>query len=132
MLRTHFHSCYYSSRSTSIATTTTSPKTCTSTSTFSKIITKSVTLQPNAAPVRCNRCNKGYQQKCSAGPKASSRDINWNCNKCAKILQKSNTANILTTMFHLNSHQLSREISSQSYNETSIDSAQNSLKCATD
>ena len=80
----HFHSCHHSSRSaksTSRTTTTvTSPTTCTCTS--------------NTVPVRCNCCNKGYHEKCSTGPKVSSRDINGNFNKCAKILQHSSSANI--------------------------------------
>ena len=50
-----------------------------------------------AVPVRCNRCNKGYHQKCSTGHKASSRDINWNYNKWAKILQQSSSDNITQT-----------------------------------
>ena len=54
----------------------------------------STTLQSNTAPVRYNRCNKGYHQKCKTGPKATFCNINWNCNKFAKILQQSSSANI--------------------------------------
>ena len=53
-----------------------------------------VTLQSNTVLVRWNCCNKGYHQKCSTGPKASHQDINWNCDKCAKILLQSSSAKI--------------------------------------
>ena len=106
----HLHGCQNSSRSTlsttASTTITTSTATCSLTFTFPKILTKprsilkekcgkcSVTLQSNTVPVRCNRCNKSYHQKCSTGPKAPSRDINWTCDKCAKILQQSISADI--------------------------------------
>ena len=54
----------------------------------------SITLRSNTVPVRCNRCNKSYHQKDISGPKVSSRDIYWNCEKCAKILQQCSSANI--------------------------------------
>ena len=54
----------------------------------------SATLWSNTVPVRCNRCNKGYCQKCSTVPKAWSHDISWNCDKCAKILQQSSSVKI--------------------------------------
>ena len=105
----HFYGCQHPSQSTSSSSTiTTSPTTCTSTSTFPKVLTKprfkdvkekcgkcSGTLWSNTVPVRCNRCNKGYHPKCSTGPKASSHDINWNCNKFTKILQKFSSVNII-------------------------------------
>ena len=31
-------------------------------------------LHPNTVPVRCSVCSKGFHQKCSTGPKASTRD----------------------------------------------------------
>ena len=39
-------------------------------------------------------CSCSRHQKCSTGPKASSREINWNCGKYAKIMQQSSSANI--------------------------------------
>ena len=54
----------------------------------------SVTLWSNTVHVSCYHCNKGHHQKCSTGPKGLPCDIDWNCNKCAKILQQSSSANI--------------------------------------
>ena len=42
-------------------------------------------LRSNIVPVRCNACNKGFYQKCSTGPKASTRDDQWKCEKCTKL-----------------------------------------------
>ena len=44
-------------------------------------------LRSNTISVRCNACKKGYHQKCSTGPKASTRDDLWKCEKCAKLRQ---------------------------------------------
>ena len=70
----------------------------------------STTLRSNTVPVRYNRCNKGYHQKRRTGPKASFCNINWNCNKFAKILHQSSSANIT---HHLDSYQLSLVANSQ-------------------
>ena len=56
----------------------------------------SATLRSNTGPVRCNRCSAGLHRKYSTGPKASSHDINWNCDNCVKILQQSNSASTST------------------------------------
>ena len=37
--------------------------------------------------MRCNACKKGYHQKCSTGPKASTRDDLWKCEKYTKLRQ---------------------------------------------
>ena len=109
MSLTHFHGCQDSSQST--WTTTTSTTSCTSTSTLRSFESQglslaeaknikencgkcSVTLWPNTVHVSCYHCNKGHHQKCSTGPKGLPCDIDWNCNKCAKILQQSSSANI--------------------------------------
>ena len=42
-------------------------------------------LRCNTVSVRCNVCNKGFDQKFSTGPKASSRDDQWICEKCTKL-----------------------------------------------
>ena len=44
-------------------------------------------LRSNTVPVRCNVCKKDFHQKCSTGPKASTRDNLWNCEKCTKLQQ---------------------------------------------
>ena len=41
----------------------------------------------NTVPVRSNACNKGFYQKCSTGPKASSHDDQWKRKKCTKLHQ---------------------------------------------
>ena len=131
MLSTCFHSCHRSSQSTTIKIT--SPATCTST--FSKSLLNqglslaeakdikekcgkcSATLQSNTVLVRCS--NKGFHQKCSTGPKASFRDNNWNCNKCAKILQQSNSANITQLPTSTNTIP-SQQLSAQSKDKLAI------------
>ena len=37
--------------------------------------------------MRCNTCNKGFHQKCSTGPKASTRNDQWKCDKYTKFKQ---------------------------------------------
>ena len=37
----------------------------------------SAALRSNTGPVRCSVCSKGFHQKCSTGPKASTRDNPW-------------------------------------------------------
>ena len=37
--------------------------------------------------MRCSVCSKGFHQKCSTGPKASTRDNLWKCGKCTNIQQ---------------------------------------------
>ena len=44
-------------------------------------------LRSNTIPVRCNACKKGFHQKCSTGPKASTHDDLWKCEKCTKLQQ---------------------------------------------
>ena len=44
-------------------------------------------LRSNSVPVRCSVCSKGFHQKCSAGPKASTRDNHWKCEKYTNITQ---------------------------------------------
>ena len=41
----------------------------------------------NTVPVRSNACNKGFHQKCSTGPKASSHDDQRKHEKCTKLQQ---------------------------------------------
>ena len=47
----------------------------------------SAALHSNTGPVRCSVCSKGFHQKCSTGPKASTRDNLWKCGKCTNIQQ---------------------------------------------
>ena len=47
----------------------------------------SAALRSITVPVRCSVCSKGFHQKCSAGPKASTRDNHWKCEKCTNIQQ---------------------------------------------
>ena len=47
----------------------------------------SAALRSNTVPVRCSVCSKGFHQKCSTGPKASTRDNLWKCGKCTNIQQ---------------------------------------------
>ena len=47
----------------------------------------SAALRSNTVPVRCSVCSKGFHQKCSTGPKASTRDNLWKCEKCTNIQQ---------------------------------------------
>ena len=47
----------------------------------------SAALRSNTVPVRCSVCSKGFHQKCSTGPKASTRDNLWKCGKCTNIEQ---------------------------------------------
>ena len=47
----------------------------------------SAALRSNTVPVRCSVCSKGFHQKCSTGPKASTRDNLWKCKKCTNIQQ---------------------------------------------
>ena len=49
-------------------------------------------LRSNTAPVKCNICKKGFHQICSTGPKASTGDELWNCEKCTKLQQNRLTA----------------------------------------
>ena len=44
-------------------------------------------LRSNTVPVRCDVCKKGYHQKCSTGPKASTHNDQWKCEKCTKLQQ---------------------------------------------
>ena len=55
-------------------------------------------LHSNTIPVRCNICKKGFHQKCSTGPKASTRDDLWNFEKCTKLQQNRLT---VSTNCHL-------------------------------
>ena len=48
----------------------------------------SAALRSNTVPVRCSVCSKGFHQKCSTGPKASTRDNLWKCEKGTNIQQK--------------------------------------------
>ena len=45
----------------------------------------SAALCSNIVPVRYNECQIGFHQKCSTGPKASTRDDQWKCEKCTKL-----------------------------------------------
>ena len=56
----------------------------------------SATLRSNTVPVRCNHWKTIYQKNWSTVPKTLSSGINWNCNKCTKILQHCSLANILS------------------------------------
>ena len=47
----------------------------------------SAALRSNTVPVRCSVCSKRFHQKCSTGPKASTRDNLWKCRKCTNIQQ---------------------------------------------
>ena len=44
-------------------------------------------LRSNTVPIRCSVCSKGFHQKSSTGPKASTRDNLWKCEKCTNIQQ---------------------------------------------
>ena len=55
-------------------------------------------LRSNTIPVRSNACKKGFHQKCSTGPKTSTRDNMWKCEKCTKLQQTCLTT---TTDCHL-------------------------------
>ena len=59
------------------------------------------TLRSSTVPVRCNACKKGFHQKCSTGPKASTRDDLWKCEKRTKLQQTRLTT---TTAGHLPEH----------------------------
>ena len=48
-------------------------------------------LHSNTVPVRCSICSKGFHQKCSTGPKASTCSNHWKCEKCIN-LQQNNTS----------------------------------------
>ena len=52
----------------------------------------SATLCSNTVPVRCNVCQKEFHQKWSIGPKASTHDDQWKCEKCTKLQQNRLTA----------------------------------------
>ena len=52
-----------------------------------KCVKCSAALRSNTVPVRCSVCSKGFHQKCSTGPKASTRDNLWKCKKCTNIQQ---------------------------------------------
>ena len=45
----------------------------------------SATLRSNTVSVRCSVCSKEFHQKCSTGPKASTHDNYWKCEKCSNI-----------------------------------------------
>ena len=47
----------------------------------------SAALRSNTVPVRCSVCSKGFHQKSSTGPKTSTRDNLWKCEKCTNIQQ---------------------------------------------
>ena len=55
----------------------------------------SAALHSNTVSVRCSVYSKGFHQKCSTGPKASTRDNRWKCEKCTNIHQnhKSESTN---------------------------------------
>ena len=44
-------------------------------------------LRSNTVPVRCSVHAKGFHQKCSTGPKASTRDNQWKCETCINLQQ---------------------------------------------
>ena len=52
----------------------------------------SAALRSHIVPVRYNECQNGFHQKCSTGPKASTRDNQWKCEKCTKLQQNRLTA----------------------------------------
>ena len=56
-----------------------------------KCVKCSAVLCSNTVPVRCSVCSKGFHQKCSTGPKASTRDSHWKCERCS-ILQQNRTS----------------------------------------
>ena len=47
----------------------------------------SAALRSNTVPVRCSVCSKEFHQKCSTGPKASTRDNLWKCKECTNTQQ---------------------------------------------
>ena len=47
----------------------------------------SAAVRSKTVPVRCSVCSKGFHQKCSTGPKASTRNNLWKCEKCTNIQQ---------------------------------------------
>ena len=49
----------------------------------------SAALRSNTVPVRCSVCSKGFHQKCSTGPKASTRDSDWKCERCNNLQQNN-------------------------------------------
>ena len=51
----------------------------------------SAALRSNTVPVKCSVCSKGFHQKRSTGPKASTRDNLWKCGKCTNIQQNCAT-----------------------------------------
>ena len=44
-------------------------------------------LRSNTVPVRCSVHAKGFHQKCSTGPKASTRDNQWKCETYINLQQ---------------------------------------------
>ena len=51
----------------------------------------SAALRSNTVPVRCSVCSKGFHQKYSTGPKTSTRESLWKCEKCTNIQQSRET-----------------------------------------
>ena len=47
----------------------------------------SAALRSNSVPVRCRLCSKGFHQKCSTRPKASTRDSRWKCKRWNNLNQ---------------------------------------------
>ena len=45
--------------------------------------------------MRCSVCSKGFHQKCSTGPKASTRDNLWKCAKCTNLNASESTNRVL-------------------------------------
>ena len=80
-------------------------------------------LRSNTVPVRCNVCNKGSHQKCSTGPKASTRDDLRKCEKCTQLQQ--NWLDLLIPLL-LDLNQLLFEITSKSISGMPTVSAQSS------
>ena len=52
-----------------------------------KYVNCSAALRSNFVPLRCSVCSKGFHQKCSIRPKASTRKNFWNCKKSSNIQQ---------------------------------------------
>ena len=54
----------------------------------------SAALRSNIVPKRCSVCSKGFHQKCSTGPKASTHYRLWKCEKSKNFRQNHTSESI--------------------------------------
>ena len=80
----------------------------------------STALRSNTVSVRCSVCSKGFHQNCSTGPKASTRDNHWKCEKCTNIPQNRTSESTNRQLFGSTNSSPSQPVPTTSRNKLKI------------